>query len=69
VERVSLSQAARWKKKYAYYRTSRGELRRVVRIERKRPNWRLVLEDGRDFLVDPSTMLFSDVMDDGKVNS
>lgn len=59
MERVSLSQAARWKKKAAYYRSSRGDLCRVVKIERKRPNWRLVLEDGRDFLVDPSTVLLS----------
>jgi len=31
-----------------------------VRVEKKRPNWRLVLDDGRDFLVDPSTMLLAD---------
>jgi len=31
-----------------------------VHVEKKRPNWRLVLDDGRDFLVDPRTMLLAD---------
>lgn len=60
LERVSLSRAARWKKKPVYYRSTRGDLCPVAKIERKRPNWRLVLEDGRDFLVDPRTMLLAD---------
>ena len=60
MERVSLSRASRWKRKRAYYRTTRGDLCSVVRVEKKRPNWRLVLDDGRDFLVDPSTMLLAD---------
>ena len=60
LERVTLSRAARWKRKRAYYRTTRGDLCPVVRVEKKRPNWRLVLDDGRDFLVDPRTMLLTD---------
>jgi hypothetical protein len=60
VESVSLSRAARWKRKRAYYRTTRGDLCSVVRVEKKRPNWRLVLDDGRDFLVDPRTMLLTE---------
>jgi hypothetical protein len=60
VERVSLSRAARWKRKRAYYRTTRGDLCPVVCVEKKRPNWRIVLEDGRDFLVDPKTLLVAD---------
>jgi len=31
-----------------------------VRVEKERPNWRLVLDDGRDLLVDASTMLLAD---------
>ena len=59
-ERVTLTRAARWKRKRAYYQSTRGELCPVVHVEKKRPNWRLVLDDGRDFLVDPRTMLLAD---------
>ena len=59
-ERVTLSRAFRRKRKRACYGTSRGGFCPVVRVEKKRPNWRLVLDDGRDFLADPSTMLLAD---------
>ncbi len=55
--RVSLSKAKGYKRRKVFYRCSNGDLARVKTVERKRPNWRLVLEDGRDFLVDPSTVL------------
>ena len=60
MRRVSLSQAARWKRKQALYRDMRGNLVPVARVERKRPNFRLTLEDGRSFLVDPRTTLIAD---------
>ncbi len=62
LERVSLSRVARWKKKRAYYRTTRGQLVAVVKVCPRAcgPNCRLSLEDGREFLVDPSTMLYAD---------
>lgn len=61
LERVSLSRAARWKKKPAYYRTTRGQLVAVVKVCPRAcgPNCRLSLEDGREFLVDPRTMLYA----------
>ena len=60
MERVTLSRAAGWRRKQAFYRDSRGELCPVRLVEKKRPNWRLVLADGRDFLVDPKTMLLGE---------
>ena len=60
LERVTLSRAARWKRRRALYRTTRGELCAVVHVEKTRPNRRLVLDGGGDFLVDPRTMLLAD---------
>ena len=57
-KRVTLSRALRLKAP-KYYRSPRnpGCLYPVVLLAKKNPNWRIVLNDGRDFLVDPSTLL------------
>lgn len=58
--RVTLSKAQKWGKKKAYFVNRHGERFLVTKIEKKRPNWQLTLEDGREFLVDPSTVLEAD---------
>jgi hypothetical protein len=59
MERISLARAMRLKRRSAYHRLSgSGQLVRVRAIERKGRHFRLTLEDGRSFLVDPDHLLY-----------
>jgi hypothetical protein len=59
VEQVSPAQALRRKGRIVYRRRSAsGVLLRVEAIERKGRHFRLTLEDGRSFLVDPDQLLY-----------
>jgi hypothetical protein len=40
-----------------WYRNRHGELFPVAGLCKKSPNWRIELEDGRTFLIDPSSVL------------
>jgi len=57
MKRVTPAKARTYKRATVYFRNRHGELFPVVTIERKSPNWLLRLEDGREFLIDPSNML------------
>jgi hypothetical protein len=67
LKRVSLHRATHLQKQVGFqkhqksilFRNRRGDLFPVTFISKQNggPNWRLVLADGRDFLVDPSTLL------------
>ena len=53
---MTLAKAMRLKSQ-KYYRNRHGELFPVVVLEKHSPHWRVVLADGRDFLIDPKTPL------------
>jgi hypothetical protein len=40
------------------YRNRHGDMFPVAALCKRSPNWRITLEDGRQFLVDPSTVLY-----------
>jgi hypothetical protein len=59
VEQVSPARALRLKRRVIYHRHSAsGKLLRVQAVERKGRHFRLHLEDGRSFLVDPDHLLY-----------
>jgi hypothetical protein len=60
VERVTLSRALSWKRRRAYHRMTRtGELVLVQAIKREGRHYRLILANGRSFLVDRDHVLYA----------
>lgn len=59
MKRVTLSHAARLKGR-KWYQNRHGDFLPVAVLQRRAvgPNWRIQLTDGRDFLVDPRTMVY-----------
>ena len=59
MEQVTPAKALRLRRRIIYHRLSTsGKLLRVQTIERRGRHFRLHLEDGRGFLVDPDQLLY-----------
>ena len=55
---ITPTKAAKYTRRHVYYRAMNGGLYRVARLCKHRPNWHVILEDGREFYVDPSTRFY-----------